>query len=162
MHTVARLKPAAAAAGGAAQRPPFPAALGTRLARLGVYLPEDLLFLLPLRYEDRTRLWPIGTVLPGAAVQMEGEVLLSEIVFRRRRQLLVRVGDGSGSLTLRFFHFSNAQREGLARGTRIRCHGEVRRGPLGPEIIHPEYRRLEEHAEPLAQTLTPVYPATKG
>jgi RecG-like helicase len=162
VHTVARLKPAAAAAGTEAARAPFPAALGARLARLGVHLPQDLLFLLPLRYEDRTRLWPIGTVMPGAAVQVEGEVLLAEIVFRRRRQLLVRIADGSGSLTLRFFHFSNAQREGLARGTRIRCHGEVRRGPLGPEIIHPEYRRLDEGAAPLAQTLTPVYPATEG
>jgi ATP-dependent DNA helicase RecG len=162
VHTVARLKPAAAAAGTQAARGLFPAALAARLARLGVHVPQDLLFLLPLRYEDRTRLWPIGTVMPGAAVQVEGEVLLAEIVFRRRRQLLVRIADGSGSLTLRFFHFSNAQREGLARGTRIRCHGEVRRGPLGPEIIHPEYRRLDESAAPLAQTLTPVYPATEG
>jgi ATP-dependent DNA helicase RecG len=124
--------------------------------------PEDVLFQLPLRYEDRTRIVPIGALALGLRAVVEGEVLLAEVVFRRRRQLLVRLSDGTGSLTLRFFHFSNAQREGLARGTRLRCHGEVRRGPQGPELIHPEYRRVAALGEPLAQTLTPIYPLIEG
>jgi ATP-dependent DNA helicase RecG len=136
--------------------------LADKLARLGVRGGNDILFLLPARYEDRTRLTPIGGLLPGTHAVFEGEVLLAEIVFRRRRQLLVRVGDGSGSITLRFFHFSGAQREGLTRGTRLRCHGEVRRGPLGLEIVHPEYRHLGSEPVPLAQTLTPIYPSTEG
>src|SRR4029077_1419675 len=107
--------------------------LAGRLARLGVHTQSDLLFVLPNRYEDRTRVVPIGSLQPGTRAVVEGEVLLAEIVFRRRRQLMVRLSDGTGSLTLRFFHFSNAQRAGLARGTRLRCHGEVRRGPLGLE-----------------------------
>jgi ATP-dependent DNA helicase RecG len=146
----------------AAASAPAPGAIAEKLARLGVHGGTDLLFLLPLRYEDRTRLVPIGALLPGMHAVFEGEVLLAEIVFRRRRQLLVRLGDGSGSVTLRFFHFSGAQREALPRGARIRCHGEVRRGPMGLEIVHPEYRHLGEAAEPLSQTLTPVYPATEG
>jgi len=137
-------------------------ALAPKLARLGVEQPQDILFVLPLRYEDRTRVVPIGALQPGMRAVVEGEVLLAEIVFRRRRTLLVRLADGSGSLTLRFFYFSNAQREGLARGTRLRCHGEVRRGPLGLEIVHPEYRRIVGLGEPLPQTLTPIYPATEG
>ena len=104
--------------------------LAERLARLGVRETHDLLFVLPLRYEDRTRIAPIGSLVAGSRAVVEGEVLLAEVVFRRRRQLLVRLGDGSGSLTLRFFYFSNAQRAGLARGTRLRCHGEVRRGQV--------------------------------
>ncbi len=108
--------------------------LAERLARLGVHSLADLLFVLPLRYEDRTRIVPIGALIAGSHALVEGEVLLAEVVFRRRRQLLVRLGDGSGSLTLRFFHFSNAQREGLARGSRLRCHGEVRRGPPHPDL----------------------------
>ena len=136
--------------------------LAARLARLGVHNLSDLLFVLPLRYEDRTRIVPIGALLTSTRAVVEGEVLLSEVVFRRRRQLLVRLGDGSGSLTLRFFHFSNSQREGLTRGARLRCHGEVRRGPLGLEIVHPEYRSIGAAGEPLAQTLTPIYPATEG
>ena len=137
-------------------------ALAARLARLGVHTLIDLLFVLPMRYEDRTRVHPIGTLLPGTHAVIEGEILLSDLVFRRRRQLLVRLSDGSGSITLRFFHFSASQREALRRGTRLRCHGEVRRGPLGLEIVHPEYRNIAAIGEPLPQTLTPIYPATEG
>jgi ATP-dependent DNA helicase RecG len=124
--------------------------------------PADILFVLPLRYEDRTQITRIGSLQPGTSAVVEGEVLLSEIVFRRRRMLLVRIGDGSGVLTLRFFYFSKAQQEGLARGTRLRCHGDVRRGPVGLEIVHPEYRRADNAGDALPQTLTPIYPATEG
>jgi ATP-dependent DNA helicase RecG len=124
--------------------------------------PEDVLFVLPLRYEDRTRVQPIGALAEGQRAVVEGEVLLAEVAFRRRRQLLVRLADGSGSLTLRFFYFSNAQREGLGRGTLLRAHGEVRRGPLGMEFVHPEYRRITRFGEPLPQTLTPIYPASES
>jgi len=129
---------------------------------LGVTTVQDLLFVLPTRYEDRTRVQPIGSLLAGHRAVVEGEVQLTEVVFRRRRQMLCRIADGSGFLTLRFFYFSAAQQEGLARGTRIRCFGEVRRGPLGLEMVHPEYRRIFDDRAPLEDSLTPVYPATEG
>ena len=113
------------------------AAFAERLQRLGVAQVQDLLFVRPLRYEDRTQLAPIGSLEAGMRAALEGEVQLTEVAFRGRRQLLSRIADGSGFLTLRFFHFSGAQQAGLARGTRIRCFGEVRRGPFGLEIIHP-------------------------
>jgi ATP-dependent DNA helicase RecG len=138
------------------------AALAERLQRLGVTQVQDLLFVLPLRYEDRTRVWPMGSLLPGVRATVEGEVQLTEVAYRRRRQLLCRVSDGSGFLTLRFFYFSSAQQNGLARGTRVRCFGEVRRGPLGLEIVHPEYRRLGDQPPALEETLTPIYPLTEG
>jgi len=137
-------------------------ALAARLAVLGVTTVQDLLFVLPTRYEDRTRVQPIGSLLAGHRAVVEGEVQLTEVVFRRRRQMLCRIADGSGFLTLRFFYFSAAQQEGLARGTRIRCFGEVRRGPLGLEMVHPEYRRIFDDRAPLEDSLTPVYPATEG
>jgi len=136
--------------------------LRTRLARLGIEQPGDILFMLPLRYEDRTHVVAIGALIEGMQAVVEGEVLLAELVIRRRRQLLVRLADGTGSLTLRFFYFSNAQREALARGTQLRCHGELRRGPYGLELVHPEYRHITHLSEPLPQTLTPIYPATEG
>jgi ATP-dependent DNA helicase RecG len=137
--------------------------LAEKLRRLGVSQVQDLLFVLPSRYEDRTRIASIGALSPGERTTVEGEVLLTEVVYRRRRQMLCRISDGSGFLTLRFFYFSSAQQNGLARGTRIRCFGEVRRGPLGLEIVHPEYRRvLEQEAAPLEETLTPIYPLTEG
>ena len=137
-------------------------ALAARLAVLGVETVQDLLFVLPTRYEDRTRVQPIGALLAGGRAVVEGEVQLTEVVFRRRRQMLCRIADGSGFLTLRFFHFSSAQQQGLERGNRLRCFGEVRRGPMGLEIVHPEYRRIFDERSPLEESLTPVYPATEG
>ncbi len=138
------------------------AALAERLRRLGVEQIQDLLFVLPLRYEDRTRVVPLGSLAPGERAAVEGEVQLTEVAYRRRRQLLSRIADGSGFLTLRFFHFSAAQQNALARGTRLRCFGEVRRGPVGLEMVHPEYRRVLNPSEPLEEALTPVYPSTEG
>ena len=138
-------------------------ALAGRLARLGVETVADLLFLLPNRYEDRTHIVPIGALRPGARVAVEGGIELAEVVFRRRRTLLARLSDGTGFLTLRFFHFSGAQRQQLARGVRLRCFGEVRRGPVGLEIVHPEYRLADlPDRQAVLDALTPVYPATEG
>ena len=122
----------------------------------------DPLFLLPSRYEDRTRVTPIGALVSGTRAVIEGEVMVADVIFRRRRALLVRVSDGSGFLNLRFFYFSRAQQEGLARGTLLRCVGEARRGPQGLEMVHPEYRRVGATPEKLDDRLTPIYPLTEG
>jgi ATP-dependent DNA helicase RecG len=137
--------------------------LAERLDALGVRTIQDLLFLLPLRYEDRTRVVPLGELLPGQRAAVEGEVLLTEVSFRGRRQMLCKIADGSGFLTLRFFYFTSQQQAALARGVRIRCFGEARRGPKGLEIVHPEYRRADAPAAKAAEDhLTPIYPATEG
>ncbi|HSZ08544.1 MAG TPA: ATP-dependent DNA helicase RecG, partial [Steroidobacteraceae bacterium] len=137
--------------------------LATRLRTLGVETTQDLLFLLPLRYEDRTRVVPLGELRLGQRASVEGEVLLTELAFRGRRQLLCKIADGSGFLTLRFFYFTAQQQQGLARGARVRCFGEARRGPKGLEFVHPEYRRVDPHAPPAAEEhLTPIYPSTEG
>ncbi len=138
-------------------------ALAKRLAKLGIETVADLLFWLPTRYEDRTHIVPIGSLRPGARAAVEGTVELSEVVFRGRRSLLVRLSDGTGFLTLRFFHFSGAQQEQLVRGARLRCFGEVRRGKHGPEIVHPEYKNADAPDTQAVQgVLTPIYPVTEG
>jgi ATP-dependent DNA helicase RecG len=138
-------------------------ALAERLRSLGVQTTQDLLFLLPLRYEDRTRVVPLGELRAGQRAAVEGEILLTEVVFRGRRQMLCKIADGSGFLTLRFFYFTTQQQKGLARGARIRCFGEARRGPKGLEIVHPEYRRIDPNAPaPPEEHLTPIYPLTEG
>ncbi|MGD9291951.1 MAG: ATP-dependent DNA helicase RecG, partial [Gammaproteobacteria bacterium] len=137
--------------------------MADRLRRLGVSTVQDLLFLLPIRYEDRTRLVELGALRPGMRITVEGRVDLTEVVFRRRRMMLCSISDGTGSLLLRFFHFSRSQTEGLKRGTRLRCFGEVRQGVSGMEMVHPEYRRLaSDSGPPLEDTYTPVYPSTEG
>jgi len=137
--------------------------LALRLRALGVETTQDLLFLLPLRYEDRTRVVPLGELRAGQRAAVEGKVLLTEVVFRGRRQMLCKIADGSGFLTLRFFYFTAQQQTGLARGARIRCFGEARRGPMGLEIVHPEYRRIDPNAAQAPEKhLTPIYPGTEG
>ncbi len=139
------------------------AALAEKLAKVGLETLQDVLFHLPLRYQDRTRVVPIGALRPGQDAVIEGVVSGADIVMGRRRSLLVRLQDGSGTLSLRFYHFSQAQKEGLKRGTQVRCYGEVRPGSSGLEIYHPEYRALSG-SEPIAveQCLTPIYPSTEG
>jgi len=138
-------------------------ALAGKLEKLGVTRVEDLLFLLPLRYEDRTRLTAIGAARPGLRCLVTGEVLLAETVYRGRRSLLVRLSDGTGQLTLRFFYFSRAQQAQFRTGVRLTCFGDVRMGPGGAEMIHPEYRLLGADQEAvLSESLTPVYSTTEG
>ena len=117
---------------------------------------EDLLFLLPLRYEDRTTLHRIGALKPGMRCLTSGEVLLAETVFRGRRSLLVRIGDGSGQLTLRFFHFSRQQQAQFRTGARVSCYGDVRPGRAGLEMVHPEYRLLRDDQAPDPLPLVPI------
>ena len=137
--------------------------LSAKLQKLGLYTVQDLLFHLPLRYIDRTKITAIGGVQPLTEVVIEGEVRGSDVVFGRRRSLVCRVQDYSGLMTLRFFHFNQAQQQGLQPGTKLRCFGEVRRGKSGLEMYHPEYQLLNQAQPPaLAETLTPIYPATEG
>jgi ATP-dependent DNA helicase RecG len=138
-------------------------ALALRLRTLGVETTQDLLFLLPLRYEDRTRVVPLGELRPGQRVSVEGDVLLTEVAYRGRRQMLCKIADGSGFLTLRFFYFTAQQQVGLSRGARIRCFGEARRSLQGLEFVHPEYRRVDTQAATVPEEhLTPIYPSTEG
>ena len=135
--------------------------LADKLAQLHLHSVQDLLFHLPLRYQDRTRITPIGSLRPGTSALIEVEVELTETVFRGRRSLLCRVSDGTGSLLLRFFHFSTAQQQTLKRGSRLRCYGDVRRGNAMLEMVHPEYTAASASAT-LDDVLTPIYPTTTG
>jgi ATP-dependent DNA helicase RecG len=137
--------------------------VAARLQRLGIETVQDLLFHLPSRYEDRTQLIPLGAVQAGNEVMIQGTVELSEVRFGRRRMLLTRISDGTGFMTLRFFHFSAAQQRNLSRGTIVRCYGEARRSGPDLEIVHPEYQIVKpESVTIIEQTLTPVYPTTEG
>ncbi len=134
------------------------------LARLGLHYVRDLLFHLPLRYQDRTRICPIGSLRPGAEALIEAEVLLADIRFARRRMLMVKVGDGTGMLLLRFFHFTERQRESLSQGRWLRLYGEVRQSGTGEmEVVHPEYQCIANKGVlALEARLTPVYPMGDG
>ncbi|MBQ0723796.1 MAG: DEAD/DEAH box helicase, partial [Cycloclasticus sp.] len=136
--------------------------LAQQFADWGILDLVNLLFHLPFRYEDRTRITPIAGLRPQQTYVVQGFVRSSQILFGKRRSLSVRIQDNSGSLGLRFYHFTAAQKKQFDNGAEIRCYGEVRRGAAGLEMYHPEYQLVTEDSDQIEQTLTPVYPATEG
>jgi ATP-dependent DNA helicase RecG len=136
-------------------------ALLKKLAKIGLHCEADLLTHLPLRYEDETRITPVARAFGGEPVQVEVVVHSSELQFRPRRQLVVRAGDESGEITLRFFSFYPSQQAALSEGSRIRAFGEVRGGFFGAEMVHPRFRKVGDD-ELLPTELTPIYPTTAG
>jgi ATP-dependent DNA helicase RecG len=138
-------------------------ALALKLNELGIHNVQDLLFHLPSRYEDRTRILSIRSLKVGQLAQIQGEVVKCAVQFGKRRSLHCTITDKTGFIGLRFFHFSAAQKNALATGCVVRLFGEVRYGRQGFELYHPEYKILKDPInEPIADTLTPVYPASEG
>lgn len=133
-----------------------------RLANLGIYNVEDLLFHLPHRYQDRTKTTAITQLRPEHYVVIEGQVAHCSIMPGRRRSLLCQIRDESGQVGMRFYHFSAQLKNNLQVGRNIRVYGEPRIGATGLEFYHPEYEIADEDLPPLAPTLTPIYPSTEG
>ncbi|MHB8167748.1 MAG: DEAD/DEAH box helicase, partial [Sulfuricella sp.] len=132
-----------------------------KLDKLGLRTAHDLLLHLPLRYQDETRIYPIGHAPLGESALVEGEITDATVQYRPRRTLVCRVEDGSGMMTLRFLHFYPSQIKQLAPGKRVRLFGEMRHGFFGMEMVHPQYRIVTAE-EAVAEALTPVYPTTAG
>ena len=138
--------------------------LARKLSKLGLNNAQDLLFHLPLRYSDQTRITPIEHLQPQQHVVIEGEIIGANVVIGRRRSLVCRLSDDTGVITLRFYRFTATQKDGFIPGHRLRCVGEIRRGASGLEIYHPEYKVFHPSStpEPLPQALTPIYSTTEG
>ncbi|CAG8999328.1 MAG: ATP-dependent DNA helicase RecG [Candidatus Celerinatantimonas neptuna] len=139
------------------------AKLAEKLQRLEITTLQDLLFHLPLRYEDRTHIWPMSDLMPGMHVSVCGIIQKVDTLFGRRRILNCRISDGNGSVTLTFFNFNQGQKNAMQTGLQLRAFGEIRRGKHGWEIVHPDYQ-ISSAEEPIQveAELTPVYPTTEG
>ncbi len=139
------------------------ARLGERLTEYGLNTVQDLLFHLPFRYQDRTRITPLGRLRSGDQVVVEGVIELAEVNRTRRPTLLIKLWDGTGHLTLRFFHFTPGQQHLFKPGVLLRCFGEVRGWSTQFEMVHPECQPVTPHMPPHSQdSLTPIYSATEG
>jgi len=138
--------------------------LAEKLEKIGLLSVQDILFHLPLRYEDKTRVTTVRDLLIGTSTNIIGEITDSQITHGKRRMLVVTLHDGTGSIQLCFFSFSASQKNSLAIGKTIRCYGEVKRGPRSYQIVHPEYKSLDDDRAltTVEETLTPVYPSTDG
>lgn len=139
------------------------AKVAEKLAKIGLHSIQDLLFHLPLRYEDRTRIYPIAKLHAGLFVAIQGRVMSCDTHFGRKKMLTVKVSDGNGTLTLRFFNFNAGMKNSFAEGRPLYAYGEIKRGNMGLEIMHPDYHFLTGSDSPqLEQSLTPIYPTTDG
>ncbi len=134
-----------------------------QLERLGIHRLADLLFHLPLRYEDRSRLVPLSALRPGMGVVVRGRVVSIERRSGRRPALLVVIEEAGARLGLRFFHRLAGPLAHVHEGQWLQCFGEARPGPYGLEMVHPEYRAYTPPDAPALDCgLTPVYPTVNG
>ncbi len=137
--------------------------LKEKLAKLQIFNLQDLLFHLPLRYEDRTQVKPLVETQDGERALIRVIVQLSQIQYGKRRSLICRAYDETASIDFRFFHFMAAQQKKLQAGVELYAFGEVRRFGRSLQMVHPEITYINEgKAAPLLDTLTPVYPTTEG
>ena len=138
-------------------------AIAEKLSRIGIQNVQDLLFHLPMRYEDRTRITPISDVRPESFATIEGYVQHTEVQFGRRPILSVTLSDGTSKIMLKFFNFNAGMKNSLATGVRVKAFGEIKRGRYMAEIHHPEYQIIRNNQPlALAETLTPIYSTTEG
>ena len=139
------------------------AAVSAKLSRIGINNLQDLLFHLPIRYEDRTRITPIADLRPEQYATIEGIVQTCEVQFGRRPILTVSLSDGTSKVTLRFFNFNAGMKNSFQNGVRVKAFGEVKRGRFMAEIHHPEYQIIRDNAPLiLEENLTPIYSVTEG
>lgn len=137
--------------------------LAARLANLEIKTFQDILFHLPVKYVDRTRIHPLSTVRIDDLVVFEGQIEKVSVVPKPKRSLIIKITDGTASAELRFFYFNLNQQKQLKPGLTIRCFGQVRRNKHGLQFIHPEYKIIEPDVIlPVEEYLTPIYPATEG
>ncbi|MBP3140365.1 ATP-dependent DNA helicase RecG [Aliivibrio fischeri] len=139
------------------------AKVAEKLEKIGLVSIQDLLFHLPLRYEDRTRVYPMARVHSGLFAAVQGKVMSCDMQFGKRKMLLVKISDGNGTITLRFFNFNAGMKNSFSEGKLVHAYGEIKRGGSGLEIVHPEYQ-FHVPSQPLEieASLTPVYPTTDG
>jgi len=137
--------------------------MSERLEKIGLYSVADLLFHLPLHYQDRTSIYPIGELKDGMQVSVQGHILSCNVQMGKRRILKCQIGDETGRVMLNFFHFNASQKNSFKEGQLIKCFGEFKRGYQGFEITHPEYTLLQQRESSQAEEkLTPIYPTTEG
>ncbi|MDE1235561.1 ATP-dependent DNA helicase RecG [Vibrio aestuarianus] len=139
------------------------AKVAEKLSKIGLNNVQDLLFHLPLRYEDRTRIYPIAKLHPGLWAAVQGKVMTVDTVFGKRKMLTVKISDGNGTITLRFFNFTAGMKNNFSEGKLVHAYGEIKRGGFGLEIAHPDYKFHVPQQQPdIEASLTPVYPTTDG
>ncbi len=132
-----------------------------KLKKLGIKHLIDLLFYLPLRYQDKTKITYIDDLQFGEMALVEGTIEKVYLTNAFKPLLVCEIFDGTNTLALKFFNHYYAQRAKMVLNTKIRAFGEVRFGKYMKEMLHPEYQHFEKPL-PLAPSLTAIYPKSEG
>jgi ATP-dependent DNA helicase RecG len=146
-----------------------------KLAKLDIHTVEDLLYILPNRYEDRREFRNIARLRDNTHEVFSGEILAcgESTTSRSRRKIYEAVvSDGTGQITLKWFHY---RKDGMNKrfiiGRRAVFTGEVKRYGALREIHHPDVEFLAvnqsltdyQSSDPFAfGRILPVYPLTEG
>ena len=139
------------------------AQVAARLAKLQIYTLQDVIFHLPYKYVDRTRIYPLATVRVDDTVVIEAQIEKVSLIPKPKRNLSLKIRDSSGAAEIRFFHFNFQQQQQLKPGVTLRCFGQARLGRNGLSFIHPEYTVVQpDQVLPVEEYLTPIYPTTEG
>ena len=147
--------------------------VGPKLAKLlerkGIRTVEDGLYFLPRCYEDRQNLRPISELKAGRKETGVGEVLLSGVAFyqnRRKRVFEAVIGDGTGVITLKWFHGSERYlKDRFKKGRQLIFSGEVRWFSHQKEIHHPDVEMVDGDMEKdylNFKRIVPIYSETEG
>ncbi len=131
------------------------------LSREGVATVEDLLFHLPMRYEDRRQLARIADLRPGMKVAVSGTITVAGLRRARRLTLYeVRIEDGTGRLKALWFN-QPFLKDTLPRGTRVVLYGAIEPDAYGSRQLmmsSPQYEKVEEGDEAIhTGRIVPIY-----
>jgi ATP-dependent DNA helicase RecG len=132
-----------------------------KLATLGIIQVIDLLFHLPLRYQDKTKITSMADLSFGQTALIEGKIIKNYLINSRKPMLVCEIDDGTDTIALKFFNFFYSQRAKMITDSNIRAFGEVRHGKYMKEILHPEYQHFDKPL-PLEDSLTAIYPKSEG
>jgi ATP-dependent DNA helicase RecG len=130
------------------------------LAKAGVRTVEDLLYHLPLRYEDRSQRMRIADLRPGERAAVTGTITVAGLRRARRMTLFeARLEDGSGRVKALWFN-QPFLKDVLTRGRRVALYGPVERDRYGGGLLmtSPQHELVEDDA-PGVHTgrVVPVY-----
>ena len=135
------------------------------LEHAGLLTLEDLLYRFPLRYEDRSRLQPIGSLKPGQTAAVSGRILVSGLRSTRRPGFKIfeaAIDDGSGSLRAVWLN-QPYLKDIFTRGQHVVLYGLVEmRGSVSLQVTNPQFEILDDEAGETIHTgrIVPVYEKT--
>jgi ATP-dependent DNA helicase RecG len=116
------------------------------LKRAGLLTVEDLLYRLPFRYEDRSRMQPIASLRPGHKAAVLGEIKSANLAVTRRRGFKIFhivLADASGAIRCSWMNQAFLA-DILKPHLHVVVFGDVKLDSSGLHFMNPEYELVSE------------------